>query len=972
MAEAFSIETEGNNDLALISQIIERRHGRSKLNAYLAARLRDLQPDEDLRWLLSLTWKAIYTTNYDSVIERCYELNPDPTQRPIIISSNSEVANWDPRFDVPVIHLHGSLSTDAGVDSILITQNDYARFQLRRKMLFEYFRTDFPKSTILYIGYSHRDSNWLTITADVRAEYSPNNPPTAYRVAPTTPILEVEAMAALDIETLPGSISHFRAACQLHFGDLRVEPHRLDSLKSAIPAALHSAFDQSPAGVSRLLNSWESVGDAQFTGVPNTREFYRGDQASWTLLGQGINFERDLEAVLHDHLLDFATNAAETAKQEIVLASAGYGLTTLLRAVAAWFARERIGTILFLKTGMQPKIGDMEFTVEHLSPPVIFIVDNAADRTADLEEAGPRLRQLAPASFLLMGERTNEWRQSHPSMKPTEYDLESLSDAEIDRLLGSLEASGSLGGLAGLSPQVQFAAVKDRNRQELLVTMREVTEGLAFDAIVENEFYGIQSDDAKWLYGLVCAFSRVRSLARDLLCVDASRMDFSAILTLLREDLAGIVVWETIDESRGLQGLRARHRIIAEIVWDRCFDRLQREEFLLAALDKINLAYGMDAKAFDAFTRDDGAVDSLQTLESKTRFFEDAIRKDPNNAYIGQHYSRMLRREKRPELALSQVDAALRLSKNNRVIEHTRGVILRDLAMAAPSVNVATRYLAQSEDAFRRCIANAARDENSYQSLAELYLDRAKRTGIPESQSVSYAAKAQDVVLEGLQKVRNREGLYVVDSSIERFLGDTEKRIEALKNAWLEAFGSTVAPYLLGNVYRLEKRLGDAIAVLEEAFSKNTDDPNLARSYALASYEAGGDLEKSINIMRMTAVTGEQDPRFIAVYAGMLALAGDHEIARAVWKRASNRHFSNKDFNRVAFVPTRNGQVLELSGKVSDVRSSYLFIRTDMSIDFFCPARNYSGATLRRGQEVVFDAGFSARGPVAERLRLSK
>jgi SIR2-like domain len=148
MAEAFEIETEGNNNLALVSQIVERRHGRNRLNSYLTTRLKSLEPDEDFRWLLSLTWRAIYTTNYDAAIERCYELNPEPTQRPVVISSNSEVSDWDPRFDVPVIHLHGSVASQAGVDSILITQNDYARFQERRKMLFEYFRTDFPKSTV--------------------------------------------------------------------------------------------------------------------------------------------------------------------------------------------------------------------------------------------------------------------------------------------------------------------------------------------------------------------------------------------------------------------------------------------------------------------------------------------------------------------------------------------------------------------------------------------------------------------------------------------------------------------------------------------------------------------------------------------------------------------------------------------------------------------------------------------------------
>jgi tetratricopeptide (TPR) repeat protein len=969
MAEAFEIDTQGNNNLALVSQIVERRHGRNRLNSYLTTRLKSLEPDEDLRWLLSLTWKAIYTTNYDAAIERCYELNPEPTQRPVVISSNSEVSDWDPRFDVPVIHLHGSVASEAGVDSILITQNDYARFQERRKMMFEYFRTDFPKSTVLYVGYSHRDTNWQTVTADIRAEYSPNTPPTAYRIAPNTPALEVEAMAALDIETISGAVSDFRDAYEISFGNLRVEPHRLDSLKANIPIALHEAFEESPAAIARLLNSWEHLGKVDFTEVPNTAEFYKGDEANWALLGQGINFERDLEEVLHDHLLDFATTTKEITRHEVILGPAGYGMTTLLRAVAAWFAQERIGTILFLRSGMSPMIGDMEFAAQRLESPVIFVVDNAADYLVDLEEVLPRLRELPNASFLLMGERINEWRQSHPSMKPTEYELDALSDAEIDRLLDSLTKSGNLGRLAGLSAEVQFSTVKQRNLKELLVTMREVTEGMAFDAIVENEFHNIGSEDAKWLYGLVSAFSRVRALARDLLCLDASKLSSSRMLTLLREDLAGIVVWQQVDESRGLQALRARHRVIAEIVWERCLDRLEREELLLAALDQLNLAYGLDAKAFDAFTRDDHAVDSLQTLEAKTRFFEDAARKDPNNAYIRQHYARMLRREDRPELALSQIDAALKLSPHNLVIEHTRGVILRDMALAASSMSLGIRRLAQSEESFRKCIQQNPRDEFSYQSLAELYLDWARRPDVADRETVLYATKAQDVVLDGLQRARNREGLYVVDASIERFLGDTDRRIEALRNAWSEAPTSPIAPYLLGNVLRSEGRLPEALQVLEEAFARNSENPNLARSFALALHESGAPLDVPLAHLRLVAVAGERDPRFVAMYGGMLSLAGEHDTARGVWSRAANRGFSNRDFNRVSFVPVTHGAPLSLTGKVTEVRSTFSFIATDLGVDFFSPARNYSGITLRRRQVVSFSVGFSAHGPVAENVR---
>ena len=156
-------------------------------------------------------------------------------------------------------------------------------------------------------------------------------------------------MSAIDVETIPGDLKQFRDAVETTLGTLRVEPYRLDAIKAGMPLGLHQAFDRSPAAVSRLSNNWDYVTGADFSGTPNMQDFYRGDVANWALLGQGINFERDLESTLHDRLLDFATNATDRTRDEIVLSPAGYGLTTLLRAVAAWFARERVGSVLYLR-----------------------------------------------------------------------------------------------------------------------------------------------------------------------------------------------------------------------------------------------------------------------------------------------------------------------------------------------------------------------------------------------------------------------------------------------------------------------------------------------------------------------------------------------------------------------------------------------------------------------------------------------
>lgn len=963
LANRFDIEAGDDPDLAQIAQVVELRRDRARLIGYLDKELSGFEPDENFLWLASLTWRAIFTTNYDSGMERAYELVSNPSQSPVAIGTNSDTRSWDPRFEVPIFHIHGSLTSPEAKRAILITEGDYATFRQRRQMLFEQLRLSYATTPILYVGYSHRDPNWRMITTDLRAEFEPNRPPQSYRLTPGTPPLEREILEAQGITTIDGDLEALRVAVQSRLGDIRVDPRNLDALAARIPSDLHDVFKGSPAAVTRLLNSWDYVNQADFTEVPNTDAFLKGDRANWGLVGQGINFQRDLEESLVEGLIEFATDPAPRVSGQIILGPAGYGMSTLLMAVSAWFVQNRLGTTLFLRPGATPSPADVEFAARNLTSPIVFCVDNAADYERELAEIKALLTTLNIPAFMLLSERTNEWRQCRPSIKPKEHVLEPLSDEEIWRLIDTLARAGSLGKLTDLGTELQFAAIQVRNQKQLLVTMREATEGKAFDAIIEDEFRQIKDDRAKDVYALVCAFSRVRALARDSLLADALQMPIADLFPLLANSLEGIVDWETIDEARGIEALRARHQIIADIVWNRCLERSTYERLLLLAVDSLNLSFAADAKAFEAFTRDVDAVENLQTLEAKTRFFELACRKDPLNGYVRQHYGRMLLREGKPELALGQVETALELAPRARVIHHTQGVILRDMALQAASPEVARRRLAQSEAAFEGALRQNDRDEYSYQSLAELYLDWARRS-TDTDESVDYLSRAQEVVFRGLQRVRHREGLYLVAARIAREVGDLPARLTALRQALDAAPTSAVVRFVYGTALRRDGQFDLAVEVLHEGLVTHPDDPHLALSLALTYHEKGSTYGESVAVLYIARIRGQRDPEFIATYGGMLVMDEQLGDAEDVWRRASEQNFTSADANRIGFRPRPGNSPLRLTGRVNDVKAGFAFIAVPGMPDFFWPGARFTDRRPAVGDSVVFEPAFSARGPV--------
>ncbi len=966
LADEYKIEAK-EYKLPDISKLIEIRKGRPELMAFLKRRLEILEPDETMKWICSVKWKAIYTTNYDNGIQKAYDAVANPKQNYITITATSEVTPYDTRFDLPIFHLHGALF-GTGKPEIVITNDDYTKFKEKRRMLFELLKHDFSTSNFLYIGYANLDLDWQLVLNEIEEEFYPSEMPDSYRVAPETDDVYREILEDKRIYTLDMDCDEFvtRATAELNISD--ADTQRMEKYIHIIPSELYTSFNKNPAATIRLTSSWEYINQAPFGDRPNTELFLKGDRPNWALIGAKKYFTRDLEDELYDVLLDYATSTKPSTKALNILAPAGYGTTTLLMTLAGALVRERAGSIYMLKPGRQIIVGDIEYAVDISEGPIFFFVDNAADEIENIKNSIQRLKEVNKAALFVLGERLNEWRQSSNSVIGKEFQIEPLSDPEIYRLLDFLGENSALNKLEPLSPDLQFAAVKKNYNKELLVAMREATEDKRFDAILEDEYRSIQNEKAQYAYLIVCCFSLHGAYIRENLLANLLGLNFAELHMEIGDNTEGILFYDEIDPGRRIDGVRTRHRNIAEVVWLRCGSQAQKSEIIQNTLNSLNLNYNIDAKAFESFYRSDELIDSINTLDAKTTFFEKACKKDPDSPYVRQHYARMFLREEKLDAALSQIETALNKNSTVKILYHTKGLILAKITLQNESTDIARRRLAQSENNFRKGISLNPRNNYCYKDLAELYLNWAKRLE-DEKEISEYIEKAESIISEGLKEVRNKEALWIVSAEIQKFLGDNPRYIRFMQQAIADAPQSIIGRYLLGRTFRKNGDYSKAIEILEPVIFNHPEEFRSYVEYALSLYLSGETYKRCTAILFQSTLYGYHDPRFLATLGGMLFMDGEFSEANKVFEESNKRNFSVAELNSIQFIPIepiKREKYQELNGTVVHVRAGYCLIEVPgYPKPFLCPGSKYKGILMENNLKLTISIGFTAKGPIA-------
>ena len=170
-----------SDDLIETSTILSRRYSRRDVVQAVVDTLIPLKSTGGLLGLPQLSWKAVFTTNFDKLVEDAYK---ECKISLVPIRSNFDFTNRETDSGIRLFTIHGCISQDREFghkSSMTLTEQDYEAHQDYRQVLFVRLLDTLMSGDVLLIGQSLADRHLSDFVKDIlKIKHDQGAPGTIY------------------------------------------------------------------------------------------------------------------------------------------------------------------------------------------------------------------------------------------------------------------------------------------------------------------------------------------------------------------------------------------------------------------------------------------------------------------------------------------------------------------------------------------------------------------------------------------------------------------------------------------------------------------------------------------------------------------------------------------------------------------------------------------------------------------------
>lgn len=815
-------------------------YGRQALLDFLRNELDVLEPSNAYKQIPRWYWGAIYTTNYDDLVEKAYK-TPGRVQtlEPVHVPATPGFARPDHLY---LFYLQGSITQSAESDgSPALSWTDYNRSLQNRVVAMDLLRNTLAKGgSVVYVGYSFNDFILSGLLDEASRRVGGGNMPFGHAILPDWPTSPAKRNKVTKHNVVPvvGSFEDF-AELVSSLAD-RGYQTELGLTSTVSPAAGYSvtvggsriAFSESEFGVFseyfEVLN--DAVVDSAEGSTPESsliRAFLRGSTAGWLPFRHNWAFRRaPYDEVFRTVREALGAQSRIESRIFLVHGPAGLGKSVMARQLAFDLYKEVGAAVVLAKPSwtVRPdfRLLDRFFDdIEQKLPegvsagPVVLIIDEAelVERTL----ASRVTRYLATKGrelYVVLFARTNEYFRANRATsedlpakwgQPTEVPVaESMKDDEIVALVSHLESLGIWDRPRTSSKSFWLEYVKKEHAASFFDTvyaLAEETQVPLRDRVITE--YENLSDLGREAYRLIAALHQFGIPLKFEVLIRALDVDWPSFDSdVIRGDAQQVLILDEITSSLNLH-FRGRTRRISEIVFSHAVGEHA------AQLETFRRVIG-SFRPNDMFGLDE--LDTLRTLlvqvlgpsgfdnrfshEELAQLF--AVATEAVEDDVLEHHFGLLELDGRRFFeARTHLEKALTLSsllpgevsglrESPQNIENSLAIVIGELsleALARGAAGDAERLFLEAAQHFSNARRGAFPNAAAYDAHARLVWKRARkslREGSPER--VIALANAVDILDEGLDNVNEdqRPALVELKSLILEELGQGSEAIAEL------------------------------------------------------------------------------------------------------------------------------------------------------------------------------------------------
>lgn len=746
-------KVEGD-DLMEACTLLENRIGRAALVGAVRDRLGRLKPDGGLLTVPEHPWHAIYSTNFDRLVETAYTRAGRDLE---VVRSNFDFGKVGAPGRVTLYKIHGCISqdeSDGHKGRMVLTEVDYEEYEKYREMLYSRLADDLLSKDVLVVGQSLRDAHLRDLVKrTLKVKEQRGAPGKVHALVYQGDQARADLLRDRGVRVAAGSLDEFL--------------FKLTS-QSPNPSAPTPSDDPDHLRLKPLMRVAAIDVDQARERSADPERLFNGRAASYADIASGLTFQRSA-------LQPFAEKLEAQTRFVTITGVAGVGKTTFARHLLLTM-RER-GFYCWEHAATYPLAADdwldVDAQLAASDRSGVLLIDDCA---AELRQVNRLADRLSGGLRLVLTCPIGQWRprlKSQQLMKlGEELVLSRLDRDELGRLIALLDEQPAISALvdtdfAHLRRADQLRRLRERAQADMYVCLKNVFASEGLDQILLTEFAALDPDQQD-IYRVVAGLQAIGTRVHRQLVLRFLNTRADQVADLLR-GLEGIVDEYEVNPRDGIYEWTTRHAVIAlTLAGYKYGEQAALWELLDQLVSSLNPSVPLEMRTINDLCNSDFGIKTLRDPQKQLELYTRLAEAAPGERVPRHRMIRSLLDADLLDAAGREIRRAEHDVGRDRPLARLRIRMLLKQASSTPGILPEDRraFVSRAEGVALDAVQRYRNDKFAYISLAEVGVAYVEHGGGPEilNDAIARMESATEEILDPVldealsrfRRVRNR------------------------------------------------------------------------------------------------------------------------------------------------------------------------------------------------------------------------